>query len=159
MEQPQLPKILVYFKNMSEFLIKKLILASPLMYTKDNFLRFPVCGTVRGEVLFRMALDPSRSRGIEPDRRFFPGSPAAGGTAGDGDGTPAIEAPDRLELPAGTYIFTQVQELADRETLIDMIIETQREALWERLSPDDHFYIRYLVEDGRTVTQVFRPVE
>jgi hypothetical protein len=147
--------------NMSEFVVKKLILVSPLKYERDDSLRLPSGGGCEGgETLFRMALDPSQSRNFEPDRRAFPGRLAAAGKA-----LPPKEAerqtgePARLfELPAGTYLFTQVREPADTETLIDMIIEAQQEGLWERLSLDDRLYIRYLCEDGKTVTQVFRPV-
>jgi hypothetical protein len=167
---------------MSEFCVKKLILASPLKYEKDNALRFPAPEFAEGETLFFMALDPSRSRGIEPDRRAFPGrliiagtlpSAEGAGTRTEGTGKSAgTEAPldgglpmpaaaelsGPLELSAGTYLFAQVRELPDMEKLIDMIIEVQQEGLWERLSLDDRLYIRYLFEDGQPVTQVFRPV-
>ncbi|MDR2742167.1 MAG: hypothetical protein LBB98_08470 [Treponema sp.] len=144
---------------MDGFSVKKLILASPLIYGKDGSLRFPVCGTVRGDVLFRMALDPSQSRRIEPDRIAFPGRLVEAGSAalsvtGDRD----AKAPELLELPAGTYVFAQVRDPPNAETLISMIIEVQQEGLWERLSLDDRLYIRYLFEDEQTVTQVFRPV-
>lgn len=158
---------------MSEFWVKKLILASPLKYERDNTLRFRAPEFARGEILFFMALDPSQSRSIEPDRRAFPGrlvmagtlSPAggAGNSAGteaplDGLSTPSEAESGPLELSAGTYLFTQVRELPDPEKLIDMIIEVQQEGLWERVSLDERLYIRYLFEDGQPVTQVFRPV-
>jgi hypothetical protein len=124
-------------------------------------LRFPACGTDRREVLFRMALDPSQSRSIEPDRTAFPGrlvtAGAAAGPDAEGEGTGDGKAPDPLELPAGTYFFAQIREPSGMETLIDMVIEVQREGLWERFSLDDRLYIRRLFEDGQTVIQVFRP--
>jgi hypothetical protein len=163
---------------MDEFSVKKLILVSPLVYERDDSLPFPAHGMARRELLFRMALDPSQSRGIEPDRRAFPGrlvaagsavrpdDEAPGGTEQDGervDGSRREASPGMLELPAGTYLFTQVREppgaeTLNTETLIDMIIEVQREGLWEKLSLDERLYIRRLFEDGQTVTQVFRPV-
>ncbi|MDR0387064.1 MAG: hypothetical protein LBH57_03415 [Treponema sp.] len=147
---------------MAEFTVKKLILAAPLVYRKDDSLRFPSCGTDREEVLFRLALDPSQSRSIEPDRAAFPGRlVTAGSPAGrkeEGEGSGNVNAPDLLELPAGTYFFAQVREPAlGTETLINMIIEVQQEGLWERFSLDERLYIRRLFEDGRAVVQVFRP--
>jgi hypothetical protein len=38
-----------------------------------------------------------------------------------------------------------------------MAIETQKDGLWERLEPDSRLYLRFLTEDGRELTQVFRP--
>ncbi|MDR2070492.1 MAG: hypothetical protein LBP81_03615 [Treponema sp.] len=146
---------------MDEISIKKLILAAPLAYRKDDSLQFPVCDTVRGEVLFRMALDPSQSRSIEPDRRAFPGRLVAAGVAADpreAEARLSPGGPGLLELPAGTYFFAQIREAPDMETLIDMIIEAQQEGLWERYSLDDSLYIRRLLEDGQRITQIFRPV-
>lgn len=144
---------------MSEFAVKKMILVSPLKYEKDDSLRLPSDGYEGGEILFLMALDPSQSRNFEPDRRAFPGCLTAAGRAllpGEAQGR-AGEPSELLELPAGTYLFTQVREPADTETLINMIIDTQQEGLWERLSLDDRLYIRYLREDGKTAAQIFRP--
>jgi hypothetical protein len=145
---------------MSEFVVKKLILVSPLKYERDDSLRLPSGGCEGGETLFRMAIDPSQSRNFEPDRRAFPGRLVAAGKAlfPEGAERRAGEPAGLFELPAGTYLFTQVREPVDTETLIDMIIEVQQEGLWERLSLDDRLYIRYLCEDGKAVTQVFRPV-
>jgi hypothetical protein len=155
---------------MSEFWVKKLILASPLKYERDNTLRFPAPEFAEGEILFFMTLDPSQSRSIEPDRRAFPGRLVIAGTlppaegAGTGARLDGLSSPSEaeisgpLELSAGTYLFAQVRELPDPEKLIDMIIDVQQEGLWGRLSLDDRLYIRYLFEDGQPVTQVFRPV-
>jgi hypothetical protein len=134
---------------MDEFSIKRLILAAPLVYRKDDSLRFPAYDAPQGEVLFYMALDPTQSRSIEPDRTAFPGRLEAAGYAA---------TQGRLELPKGTYFFAQVRESPDKETLIDMIIEVQKEGLWERASLDDCLYIRRLFEDGQPVTQIFRPI-
>jgi hypothetical protein len=146
---------------MDDFSVKKLILAASLVYRKDDSLWFPGSGTGGGEALFRMALDPSQSRSIEPDRIAFPGRLVAAGSATglekEREGARDVKAPDLLELPEGTYFFAQVQEPAGMETVINMIIEVQQEGLWERFSLDDRLYIRRLFEDGQTVIQVFRP--
>ncbi|MDR2247332.1 MAG: hypothetical protein LBE17_11800 [Treponema sp.] len=144
---------------MDEISIKRLILAAPLVYRKDDALCFPAYGAVRGEVLFRMVLDPVQSRSIEPDRTAFPGRLVAAGYAA----APEKEGAGRLELPARAYFFAQVREspsreTIDTETLIDMMIKVQKEGLWERASLDACLYIRRLFEDGRAVTQIFRPL-
>lgn len=144
---------------MDEISIKSLILAAPLVYRKDDSLCFPAYDAVRGEVLFHMVLDPVQSRSIEPDRTAFPGRLVAAGYAA----TPEEEGEGRLELPEGTYFFAQVREspdgeTVDTETLIDMMIEVQKEGLWERASLNECLYIRRLFEDGRAVTQIFRPL-
>lgn len=147
--------------RMDEVSIKKLILTAPLVYRRDATLRFPPGDAVRGEVLFRMALDPAQSRGIEPDRTAFPGSLEAAGYALRREEAESrdSETPELLELPAGTYFFAQIWEPPDMETLIDMIIDVQQEGLWERFSLGGQLYIRRLFEDGRLITQIFRPAE
>lgn len=143
-----------------EISIKKLILAAPLVYRKDDSPRFPMRGAVREEVLFRMALDPDQCFDIEPDRTAFPGRLVeAGYAAPPGD----AQTPGLLELPKGTYFFAQVKEspgreTVDMETLIDMIIEVQKEGLWERFTLNDCLYIRGLFKNEEKITQVFRPV-
>jgi hypothetical protein len=70
----------------------------------------------------------------------------------------------RLELPAGNYLFAQerregngLRATLDRNEFVEMAIEVQKDGLWERLAPADRLYLRYLFEDGRAVSQVFRP--
>ncbi|MDR3130616.1 MAG: hypothetical protein LBU18_03645 [Treponema sp.] len=139
---------------MDEFQVKRLILASPLVYRRDDSLCFPPDEKFQREFLFRMALDPAQIRRMEPERAAFPGRlfeagrPAENMTAGD---------LGRFELPAGAYLFAQVRKHPDAGTLINMIIEVQKEGLWEGLSLDERLYIRRLFEDGQMVTQVFRP--
>jgi hypothetical protein len=60
-------------------------------------------------------------------------------------------------LPAGQYIFSQKREILSRDEILEMTVEIQQEALWQRLIPAPRLYLRYLSEDGRGVTQVFRP--
>jgi hypothetical protein len=156
-----LEEIEYIFKIMDEISVKKLILAAPLVYRKDDTLQFPVCDAVRGEILFRMALDPSQCRIIEPDRTAFPGRLVAAGSVaepGEAADVSRTGGPEPLELPAGTYFFTQIRESPDLETLIDMIIEVQQEGLWERYSLDDCLYIRRLFKETQAITQIFRPI-
>jgi hypothetical protein len=161
---------------MCGFLVKKLFLVSPLRYKRDDSLLFSLSESAGEETLFFMDLDPTQSRSIEPDRRAFPGRlmaagvlspegkmPARGAGSRTGHGNAELSGPPAetfglFELPAGTYLFAQVREPMDMETLIDMGIAVQQEGLWERLSLDNCLYIRRLFEDGHTVTQVFRAV-
>jgi len=57
----------------------------------------------------------------------------------------------------GNYIFTQKWDFLGRENIIELIIEMQKEALWQRYKPGKMLYLRYLYEDGKYVTQLFRP--
>ncbi|MCL2129851.1 MAG: hypothetical protein FWH35_05805 [Treponema sp.] len=61
------------------------------------------------------------------------------------------------ELPSGNYLFAQKREILSRKEIINMAIEIQQECLWQRLNPGNRFYLRYLFEDGKWVTQVLRP--
>lgn len=122
-----------------------------------------------GELLFCFDLDPAQSRSIEPDPAALLGLLVfAGQVEGDAmqdeapisgqQGYPAQhDRSRRLELPAGNYLFAQERDALNREECIKMAIEVQKDGLWERLVPADRLYVRYLFEDGRAVTQVFRP--
>jgi hypothetical protein len=60
-------------------------------------------------------------------------------------------------LPAGDYLFSQKREILSREEILYLAAELQKEALWRRLSPEPRFYLRRLYEDGKGVTQLWRP--
>ena len=60
-------------------------------------------------------------------------------------------------LPEGSYLFAQKREILSREEIIDMAVEIQAEGLWRRLKPGKTLYLRYLFEDSKTVTQLYRP--
>jgi hypothetical protein len=108
----------------------------------------------RGEMLFHFELEPNQSRSIEPDGKALLSALIAGGRAA---GPEEIRPGEALVLPEGTYLFSQVREILGREDIISLIIEVQKEGLWQRLCPGKELYLRYLFEDGRGVTQVFRP--
>ena len=94
-----------------------------------------------GEKLFYFELDEAQYRNIEPDKRKLLGNPAFG-------------AP---ELPRGNYLFSQKREILNQEDIINLAVEIQSEGLWQRLLLERGLYLRYLFEDGRGVTQLFRP--
>jgi len=60
-------------------------------------------------------------------------------------------------LPEGNYIFAQKREILSRDEIIDMAVEIQAEGLWQRLKPGKMLYLRYLFEDSKSVTQLYRP--
>ncbi|WP_461246776.1 hypothetical protein [Treponema sp. R6D11] len=65
-----------------------------------------------------------------------------------------------VSLPQGDYLFMQCRSDAVLipDEWLDLAIEQQKDALWERNNPKNLLYIRFLFEDGAFVTQVFRAV-
>jgi hypothetical protein len=107
-----------------------------------------------GEMLFHFELEPNQSRSIEPDGEVLLSALIAGGRAA---GPEEISPEKALVLPRGTYLFSQVKEILGRQDIISLAVEVQKEGLWQRLLPGKELYLRYLFEDRRGVTQVFRP--
>jgi hypothetical protein len=104
-----------------------------------------------GERLFCFALDPVQGRSIEPDPARLLGPLVAAGRSVAGS------AAGGLELPAGRYLFAQRREVLGPEAFVEMAVELQKDGLWERLELEDRLYLRRLFEDGKRVSQVFRP--
>jgi hypothetical protein len=143
---------------MDKFNILKLNLLAPLYYAKDETLVPFKSNPFLGERLFCFEIDPVQSVQFEPPENLYPGSllySGRGETAFPSD-TPAEEV-NRVKLPQGSYIFTQAWRFLARKEFIYMVIELQKEGLWERLNLEPRIYLRYLHEEGRAVTQVFRP--
>jgi hypothetical protein len=151
---------------------RRLELLSPLLYQgradPDPFSHRP---RGREEWLFRFAIDKAQGQSIEPEAGLFLGPLCAAGRLETGpkdgagpvfggagaEGPEAGEVPGEVPLPRGRYLFAQKREALGREAVIDLAIEVQKDGLWERLRLEDHFYLRYLYEEGSAVTQVFRP--
>jgi hypothetical protein len=137
----------------------KLELLAPLAYAEDRGLepfddhgapKVPAAGEDR---LFCFETGAGQGGSIEPDPAFFLGPLIfSGGTAKD-----AGRTGERRELPAGKYLFAQERRMLNRDECIFMAIEVQKDGLWERLDPESRLYLRFLTEDGREVTQIFRP--
>jgi hypothetical protein len=149
--------------------ITRLHLVSPLYYlrdeginrndtsrdTRDNTIDpFSYSGE-RGEMLFHFCLDPDQSQSIEPDERVLLSALISGGRAADPE--EPVSPGKALLLPEGDYLFSQVREILSHEDIISLAVEVQKEGLWQRLRPASELYLRYLFEDDRGVTQVFRP--
>ena len=115
-----------------------------------------------GEKLFCFELDEAQFRSIEPDRKKLLGKLVFGGAAagtvpGEGRNVDHISGEKPEELPPGNYLFAQKREILGEDKIIDLAVEIQQEGLWQRLLPERRLYLRYLFEDGRGVTQLFRP--
>ncbi|GHV95850.1 hypothetical protein AGMMS50293_21700 [Spirochaetia bacterium] len=108
------------------------------------------------EQLFCFELDPAQYRSIEPDPKRLLGDLIFAGRSTDG--ASAKSAAAGPQLPAGLYLFAQQREALGREECIDLAVEQQKDGLWERFRPENRLYVRYLFEDGKAVTQIFRPV-
>jgi hypothetical protein len=133
--------------------IIRLNLLSPLYYVRDEEADPFGRREGSGEMLFCFELDPVQGLSIEPDEGRLLSALVFGGRAAGGGASEKAA----LQLPAGKYLFSQVREPVSREEIAGMAAETQKEGLWQRLSPGKELYLRYLFEDGRGVTQVFRP--
>ncbi|MDR3147354.1 MAG: hypothetical protein LBU00_03130 [Treponema sp.] len=154
---------------MNEEGARRLELLNPLLYHgRADLLPFPRVAeapgaeepgkTEWGERLFCFAIDEAQSRRIDPEPGAFLGPLLAAGyleAADGGEGT--AFGGETVELPRGRYLFAQKREALDKEAVIDLAIEVQKDGLWERLRLEASVYLRYLYEDGAAVTQVFRP--
>jgi hypothetical protein len=148
-------------------------LAAPLFYRRDDNLEPFIYTPAEGELIFAWTIPPAEALSIEPvpdrflERLFFagravskPAEPSARTEVGAEGGAAAsnTNAGDLLELSRGMYFFSQIREILDREASLGLAIEVQKEALWQRFIPESRFYLRRLFEDGKGVTQIFRPL-
>ena len=146
--------------------IFRLNLVSPLYFTPEDSLDpfDPEGGAASGgEKLFCFELDEAQYQSFEPDKNELLGTPVFRGIAAQAaPGEARTSVPRRVgegsvELPLGHYLFAQKRQRLNREEIIAMAVEIQQEGLWQRLLPGKRIYLRYLFEDGREVTQLFRP--
>jgi hypothetical protein len=93
-----------------------------------------------GEKLYCFLLDENERSSFEPDRETLLGRLVFSQV-----------------LPEGNYLFAQKRDILSRDEIIDMAVEIQAEGLWQRLKPGNMLYLRYLFEDSKAVTQLFRP--
>ena len=109
-----------------------------------------------GEKLYCFGIDETQRLNFEPDAKTLIKKLIFGGNAVRPDCAGAAgEAP--LELPVGYYLFAQEREILGRDEIIAATVDIQAEGLWQRLEPGNRLYLRYLFEDSRSVTQLFRP--
>jgi hypothetical protein len=151
---------------MEGIFIVNLELCSPLYYLSVKDL--PLKPDKNDEFLLQYELNPIQSRDIEPDKEQLPGILISSGVKTE-DNTLEHEdklTPQTVVLPAGKYLFSQLRtDLNDENPLnfytdwLDLAIEQQKDGLWERYKLENKLYVRYLFEDGKFVTQVFRVIK
>jgi hypothetical protein len=137
--------------NMDTTSAVRLHLLAPLVYAETPEPA-PFAAAGEGERLLCFDLDPVQRVSIEPDRNRLLGNLIRAGR------TPGGGTARSFTLPAGAYLFVQRRQVLDREGCVDLAIEQQKDGLWERLQPGSILYVRYLFEDGKAVTQLFRPL-
>jgi hypothetical protein len=143
--------------------LTRLDLRKPIIYTQTANLPSPI--PKNGEFLLCYELNPAQSRSIEPEIGQFLGSLAFIGSKTDEStpaqsDKPAEESENEVSLPVGVYLFTQSRNSSalEKENWLDLAIEQQKDGLWERNKPGNLLYVRHLYEDGKFVTQLFRPI-
>ena len=139
--------------------IHSLTLLAPLYYYPDERADpFSLARqTEDGERLFCFEINEKERLSFEPDYDNLIGSLVFSGiyAAVEDQEKRALRA--LLELPRGNYLFAQRREILSREEIVSMAVEIQMECLWHRHEPGERLYLRYLFEDNRWVTQLFRP--
>ncbi|MDR3116175.1 MAG: hypothetical protein LBU25_11735 [Treponema sp.] len=140
---------------MNPLRIVQLDLRAPLVYRKAEDLSPFTHTGLPEDSLFCFDLSPDQHLSIEPAEDHYLGPVLFAGTLPLDPDT--LAGPPLIELPQGTYMFAQVRELLGREGFIWLATEVQKEGLWQRLTLERRLYLRYLVEEGKTITQVFRP--
>ncbi|MFP3091095.1 hypothetical protein LQZ21_12300 [Treponema sp. TIM-1] len=136
---------------MALFSVLTLDLRNPLFYTAKAELDPFDYNPLDGEVLFCFELNRAQYRCFEPEEPYL------GPLICKGAAAPQVPVgADWFQLPRGTYLFAQMRENLPREAWIAMAMDVQQEGLWRRLQPQSRLYLRYLQEDGRVVTQVWR---
>jgi hypothetical protein len=112
-------------------------------------LMAPISGP--GEKLSMLTLNRDEALSIEPSAETLFTSPEK-----------PLEA-----IAAGKYLFCQAEGAVpgavlgaalDDTDLRSLIIEQQKEGLWERFKMEPLVYIRRLQEGGRSIVQLWRPV-
>jgi len=132
--------------------IQRLNLLTPLYYFPEADPDPFSYGEGSGEKLYCFEIDETHRLDFEPDAKTLLKKLIFGGKA-TGSGCAGAQT----ALPAGGYLFAQEREILSRDDIIAAAIEIQAEGLWQRLEPGNRLYLRYLFEDGRFVTQLFRP--
>jgi hypothetical protein len=137
-------------------------LRSPLYYSVVN--KLPLKFNESDDFLLFFELNPIQSQSIEPDREQLRGNLVFSGVKIENTRQPQDNlAPQTVILPAGKYLFTQIRNISSAESplnfytdWLDLAVEQQKDALWERNKLTNKLYVRYLFEDGKFVTQLFR---
>ena len=129
-------------------------LLSPLYYTEADSDPFNY-REGDGEKLYCFQLDENEYCNFEPDKEALIGRQIFSANAIDPKKEKTVKT--LQVLPGGDYLFAQKREIPSRKEIMDMAVEIQAEGLWRRLKPGKTLYLRYLFEDSKAVTQLYRP--
>ena len=131
--------------------IIRLNLLSPLFYLPQEPM---VLGFRREdeEKLLCFELEEAVAQEFLPDKTHFPGSLVFAGKVT----SPSVPGEPVMELTQGAYIFSQIKEILEMDEIVELAVEVQNEGLWQRLKLARRFFVRYLFEEGRGVTQIWR---
>jgi len=139
-------------------------LCTPLFYLCVN--KLPSKINQNDEFLLCYDLNPIQSLSIEPNKEDLAGTLVFSGYKAEN----SRFLPDKLTeqtliLPAGKYLFSQHRDVLSKEKTVDfykdwldLAIEQQKDGLWERYRLKNKLFVRYLFEDGKFVTQIFRVI-
>ncbi|MDR0512207.1 MAG: hypothetical protein LBG93_03795 [Treponema sp.] len=140
-------------------------LLNPLFYASCSVCEPFDYREENGEVLFHFSLDKARANDFEPDKSRYLPPPVFSGcvvteaqTETEKEADKQAEGKPLGELPGGYYLFAQKREIMSESDIVDMAIDIQQEGLWQRLTLGRELYLRYLFEDGKSVTQLFRQI-
>jgi hypothetical protein len=143
---------------LNAMIIHNLSLLAPIYYAPEKESNPFNFETENGEKLYCFKIDENESMSFEPDTEKLLGHLIFQGSGEIIAGPQEAGEQPAAELPAGKYLFAQEREILSREGIIAMAVEIQEEALWQGLEPGNRIYLRYLFEDGKWVTQLYRPV-
>ncbi len=171
---------LCYFCLMEKIPLLNLDLRAPLVYSKLAEPSAELSFLAENEeFLLCFELDPIQSQSIEPEPQLLIGAPVFAGRKTNGQNLEDVGS-ETITLPAGKYLFVQRRANVgcnapqpptsvsegensqnnsplDMKEWLDLAVEQQKDALWERHKPANILYVRFLFEDGGQVTQVIRP--
>ncbi|MDR1466538.1 MAG: hypothetical protein LBI40_02835 [Treponema sp.] len=128
--------------------ILELNLCNPLYYRKSNER-----AENGAEELFCFALNPSEAWSIAPQadklvkEQIFHGFIA----------TPDAKETEGMEMLIGHYLFAQMRGNAAQDDWLLIALEAQKYGLQKGFHLGNRLFVRILFEDGKKVTQMFRP--
>jgi hypothetical protein len=138
-------------------------LRSPLFYISVKNL--PSKFNENDDFLLYYELNPLQSLSIEPDREQLPCFLVFSGVKTDDNRQAQGDlTAETVTLPDGKYLFTQSRSFNNENPVnyytdwLDLAIEQQKDGLWQRYKLTNKLYVRYLFEDGKFVTQIFRVI-
>ena len=139
-----------------------LYLRKPLFYTRKLTQNYKEIENIdeNEEISLCFELNPSQSQSIEPIQEQLLGNlKFIGRKTPHEENTKQNE--EQVTLPLGNYLFVQQRsaQMLKQAQWLDLAIEQQKDGLWERNKLGNLLYVRFLVEDGKVVTQVLREIQ